>query len=58
MKHEEITDLIIRAFYTVYNELGYGFIEKVYEKALCHELEILGLEVKRQTPICVKYKEK
>ena len=29
MKHEEITARIIRAFYTVYNTLGYGFLEKV-----------------------------
>ena len=38
MLHEEITGSIIRAFYTVYNTLGYGFLEKVYENALAHEL--------------------
>ena len=33
-KHAELTEQIIRAFYTVYNTLGYGFLEKVYVKAL------------------------
>lgn len=32
-KHSDITALIIKAFYSVYNQLGYGFLEKVYEKA-------------------------
>ena len=34
MIHYQITDKIIRAFYNVYNDLGYGFLEKVYENAL------------------------
>lgn len=34
MLHEEVTQVIIKAFYTVYNTLGYGFLEKVYENAL------------------------
>lgn len=33
-KHKELTDKIIKAFYTVYNKLGYGFLEKVYVNAL------------------------
>ncbi len=33
MKYEEITNAIIKAFYKVYNTLGYGFLEKVYENA-------------------------
>ena len=33
--HNELTDKIIKAFYKVYNELGFGFLEKVYENALC-----------------------
>ena len=40
--HEEITDRIIGAFYRVYNELGYGFLEKVYENALLFEGEGLS----------------
>lgn len=30
--HSDLTDKIINAFYKVYNQLGYGFLEKVYEK--------------------------
>ncbi len=40
--HGELTDGIIRCFYKVYNKLGYGFLEKVYENALKIELEKLG----------------
>ena len=55
MLHEEITGAIIKAFYTVYNTLGYGFLEKVYENALVHELIKLGLKVGQQMPIKVYY---
>ena len=41
-KHQDITEAIIRAFYKVYNTLGYGFLEKVYENALFHELVKMG----------------
>jgi GxxExxY protein len=54
-KHVEITDKIIAAFYKVYNTLGYGFLEKVYENALGIELCKQGLEVRAQTPITVFY---
>lgn len=43
LKHENLTGQIIKAFYKVYNELGYGFLEKVYEKALAQELASAGL---------------
>ena len=39
MLHEEITSAVIAAFYFVYNTLGYGFLEKVYENALILELK-------------------
>ncbi|HEX6385587.1 MAG TPA: GxxExxY protein [Anaerolineae bacterium] len=55
MLHEEITDRIIKAFYKVYNTLGYGFLERVYENALIHELRKQGLDVKKQHPITVYY---
>ena len=55
--YKDLTDKIIRAFYTVYNELGYGFLEKVYQNALYLELEEMGLEVESQKPIKVYYKE-
>jgi GxxExxY protein len=53
--HEELTGNIIKAFYTVYNALGFGFLEKVYENALSLELGKLGLSVQRQHPITVYY---
>ncbi len=55
MLHEEITSRIIAAFYAVYNELGYGFLEKVYENALAIELRKAGLKVLQQVPIRVCY---
>ena len=55
MLHEEITSDIINAFYHVYNILGYGFLEKVYENALAKELAKRGHSVKQQVPIQVFY---
>lgn len=54
-KHSEITDQVINAFYKVYNTLGYGFLEKVYENALGIELREQGLHVVQQQPITVYY---
>jgi GxxExxY protein len=55
MLHDEITDKIIRAFYKVYNTLGHGFLEKVYENALVVELKKTGLYVAQQESIKVYY---
>lgn len=55
-KHSEITDKIIMAYYNVYNSLGYGFLEKVYERSMLIELEELGLEAHSQHQIKVNYK--
>jgi GxxExxY protein len=55
LKHEEITDAILKAFYKVYNTLGYGFLERVYENALTVELRKQGLKVEQQVPIKVHY---
>jgi len=54
-KHQDITRLIIKAFYNVYNTLGYGFLEKVYENALLIELRKFGLKAVAQVPIKVYY---
>ncbi len=54
-KHKEITNLLIKAFFRVYNTLGHGFIEKVYEKAMAIEACKLGLKVRRQLPVKVFY---
>jgi GxxExxY protein len=56
LKHAETTGKIIKAFFTVYNDLGYGFLEKVYENALVLELRALGLSVEQQKPISVYYR--
>jgi GxxExxY protein len=53
--HSETTDKIINAFYKVYNTLGYGFLEQVYEKAMMIELKKMGLDAQRQVPIKVYY---
>jgi GxxExxY protein len=53
--HQEITERLIKGFYTVYNTLGYGFLEKVYENALAIELRKLGLTVEQQASIKVHY---
>lgn len=53
--YSEITGEIIKAFYKVYNTLGYGFLEKVYENALAFELEANNLRVETQLPIKVYY---
>lgn len=55
LKLSHITDKIIRAYYTVYNQLGYGFLEKVYENALIIEIRKDELFVERQKPISVYY---
>jgi len=54
-KYSLLTDKIIKAFYKVYNALGYGFLEKVYENALLIELRKECLEATAQAPIKVLY---
>lgn len=53
--HKDITAKIIQAFYKVYNNLGYGFLEKVYENAMRIELGKSGLHVEQQKNIKVYY---
>jgi GxxExxY protein len=55
--HSEISDLIIKAFYIVYNKLGYGFLEKVYENGMMIELKRLGLNAEKQKQLIVFYDE-
>ncbi len=54
---KDLTSRIISGFYKVYNTLGFGFLEKVYENALKIELEKIGFIVERQKPINVYYNE-
>ena len=53
--HKELSNKIIKCFYTVYNTLGFGFLEKVYENALMIELSKNGLKAEKQKPIKVYY---
>jgi GxxExxY protein len=57
MLHEELTGKIIGAFYTVYNTLGHGFLEKVYENALVLELRKQGMVAEQQKRVDVFYEE-
>ena len=54
--YKEETDEIIEAFYEVYNTLGYGFLERVYQNALYQELKWRGFDCKAQYPIKVFFK--
>ena len=53
--HQELTSRIIKAYYIVYNQLGYGFLEKVYERSMMIELRKQGMHVIRQFPVTVFY---
>jgi GxxExxY protein len=53
--HSEITGTILECFFKVYNTLGYGFLEKIYERALMIELREAGLQCVAQHPIKVFY---
>ena len=55
-KHGEITQKVIRVFYEVYNELGYGFLESVYEKSLQIALNGAGLTALTQIEIPVSFR--
>ena len=54
---QELTGSIIKIFFDVYNELGYGFLERVYQNALYFKLKANGFDVEAQKRIKVYYKE-
>jgi len=56
LKHAELTEKIVGIFYDVYNELGYGFLESVYEESLVIALRETGLDVERQLVIPVWFR--
>lgn len=56
-KHKALTETIIRIYYRVYNKLGYGFLEKVYESAMMIEFRKEGIPALSQSPIKVIYEE-
>ena len=55
--HRDLTQSILKHFFYVYNELGYGFLERVYQNALYYELKANGFQVEAQKRIKVYYKE-
>ncbi|MBW1848421.1 MAG: GxxExxY protein [Deltaproteobacteria bacterium] len=55
IKNGELTEKIIKIFYKVYNALGYGFLEKVYENAMMIELNNAEVSAVSQSPINVVY---
>ena len=55
MEYEDITRKIIGSAYQVYNQLGFGFLESVYKKAMILELRKNNLKVKEEKPLDVYY---
>jgi GxxExxY protein len=56
LKHQRLTEKIIGVFYDVYNELGYGFLESVYEQSMAVALTQAGLHCCRQFPVPVYFR--
>lgn len=54
--HKEISKPILKVFYDVYNQLGYGFLEKVYQNAMYFELKSQGYKVEAQKQIKVYFR--
>ena len=55
--HQELTKSLIGIYYDVYNELGYGFLEKVYHNSMLIELRRKGFEVENQKKLNVYFKK-
>ena len=53
--HKDLSDKILKAYYRVHHELGYGFLEKVYENSMVIELRRMGVECSTQKQIKVYY---
>ena len=49
--HKKISDSVLKTYYEVYNNLGYGFLEKVYQNAIFFELQSQGLKVEAQNKL-------
>ena len=56
MLHEDITGPLLAAFYEVHHDLGHGFLESVYERAMIVALSSRGLVAARQVPVAVHYR--
>jgi GxxExxY protein len=56
LKHQELSEQLISTFFDVYNELGYGFLEKVYQNSIYIELKSRGYYVEAHKQLKVYYK--
>jgi GxxExxY protein len=56
LKHRDVTSLVIRVFFQVYNELGVGFLESVYVEAMDLALSQAGLSTQRELPLAVTFR--
>ena len=57
MEHRELTEAVIGCAFRVYNRMGYGFMESVYERCMLIELRRAGLKVEAQRAITVYYED-
>jgi GxxExxY protein len=55
MEYKELTEKIIGCAYRVYNKMGFGYLESVYEKCMLIELRKAGFDIESQKPIRVQY---
>jgi len=56
MKEDEVSRQVIGCAIEVHKELGPGLLESVYEEAMCCELDRVGLEIRRQSQVPIRYK--
>lgn len=56
-EHEQLIQRVIGAAIEVHRHLGPGFLESIYERALCHELELQAILFEKQVEILVQYKD-
>ena len=57
MEKEDVTHKVIGYAYQVYNNLGFGFLESVYRKAMVIEIEASGLRLRQESALKVLYKD-
>ena len=55
--HKQLSEIVLKTYFDVYNYLGYGFLEKVYQNAMYFELKEKGYKVEIEKPIKVYFKE-
>lgn len=58
LKHKDITGVVLKCFFRVHTELGFGFLESVYHQAMLLELADHGLKVQSEVPLRVLFKNK